>query len=96
MKLALFVQQENFNPRLREGGDSVQFVHQTLLMAFQSTPPRRRRPLAMSISLTVTDYFNPRLREGGDKGYENLCHIMTISIHASAKEATHILLKQIV
>ena len=34
-------------------------------------------------------YFNPRLREGGDWDIISLCPLWLISIHASAKEATH-------
>ena len=34
-------------------------------LTFQSTPPRRRRPLN-SPSVAVVCHFNPRLREGGD------------------------------
>ena len=32
-----------FNPRLREGGDSLQFAAVLQQDQFQSTPPRRRR-----------------------------------------------------
>ena len=33
---------------------------------FQSTPPRRRRPLFISFNCSNISIFNPRLREGGD------------------------------
>ena len=59
----------DFNPRLREGGDTV-------------FPLTRRLP----------HYFNPRLREGGDLPEENKIYIRNISIHASAKEATALLI----
>ena len=34
---------EDFNPRLREGGDKLRFVINPRKLQFQSTPPRRRR-----------------------------------------------------
>ena len=55
---------------------------------FQSTPPRRRRPCLIANILSATN-FNPRLREGGDETTMLRSDCMTISIHASAKEATH-------
>ena len=54
---------------------------------FQSTPPRRRRPLIVSKKIKGKD-FNPRLREGGDDVYGDAGITGSISIHASAKEAT--------
>ena len=37
-----------FNPRLREGGDTMKtLVHFKVLFGFQSTPPRRRRPVRL-------------------------------------------------
>ena len=55
---------------------------------FQSTPPRRRR-LLFHLTYDNSYNFNPRLREGGD--WEYVTHSRcssSISIHASAKEAT--------
>ena len=37
-------QDQNFNPRLREGGDLHCLQRFLMIMRFQSTPPRRRRP----------------------------------------------------
>ena len=55
---------------------------------FQSTPPRRRR-LSVLINQSLTNhYFNPRLREGGDLIGRGKSLLLSISIHASAKEAT--------
>ena len=54
---------------------------------FQSTPPRRRRQGAYSGFASLKD-FNPRLREGGDLLHAKDIILQTISIHASAKEAT--------
>ena len=78
---------EYFNPRLREGGD-IQFPNNLGGVLFQSTPPRRRRQILWNRTL-FWDYFNPRLREGGDPLLIVLPVILlSISIHASAKEAT--------
>ena len=57
---------QNFNPRLREGGDALAQSHPLRISGFQSTPPRRRR---RDLELHASIWF-------------------TISIHASAKEAT--------
>ena len=54
---------------------------------FQSTPPRRRRQEAL-LKLKSYQDFNPRLREGGDSLSVIFSVIVTISIHASEKEAT--------
>ena len=55
-----------FNPRLREGGDDF-FSHiLQILKCFQSTPPRRRRPV-LDNDKSGIKVFNPRLREGGDR-----------------------------
>ena len=59
--------------------------------SFQSTPPRRRRPGCRMFGSTHT-YFNPRLREGGDELCNKAYLLMAISIHASAKEATELVL----
>ena len=56
---------------------------------FQSTPPRRRRPRLIDDGYLLFSNFNPRLREGGDRGkITSSAGLRTISIHASAKEAT--------
>ena len=56
--------------------------------SFQSTPPRRRRHEVDGYTTYSAD-FNPRLREGGDVLWILLWILwITISIHASAKEAT--------
>ena len=76
-----------FNPRLREGGDE----HLTQYKIFYSYfNPRLREGGDYSIQIPVKPfaYFNPRLREGGDTSLIGLFVIITISIHASAKEAT--------
>ena len=55
-----------FNPRTHEGCDTAFFVVILLMYTFQSTHPRRVRPL-LSISPNVRDSFNPRTHEGCDK-----------------------------
>ena len=59
---------------------------------FQSTPPRRRRPIRRFLFLRSDDIFNPRLREGGDEAGEVIKKLRNFSIHASAKEATSVTL----
>ena len=78
---------EDFNPRLREGGDQDAFRARLNPWRFQSTPPRRRR-LKGTIQEAEDLDFNPRLREGGDCKGALRSSAMMISIHASAKEAT--------
>ena len=56
-------------------------------VSFQSTPPRGRRHWAF-VNGGAIDNFNPRLREGGDIFFQHFSQSMTISIHASAREAT--------
>ena len=66
----------------------IQCLQQRRNALFQSTPPRRRRPeKRVTLTNTLND-FNPRLREGGDEVYKNEFSKITISIHASEKEAT--------
>ena len=80
---------DNFNPRLREGGDKKKIILLRFFQIFQSTPPRRRRLVVRILYMRVSN-FNPRLREGGDvQGCTFFCGGVSISIHASAKEATH-------
>ena len=60
------------------------------MKSFQSTPPRRRRPIRRFLFLRSDDIFNPRLREGGDEAGEVIKKLRNFSIHASAKEATRL------
>ena len=54
-----------FNPRSREGSDGV-YTHKTLRqLRFQSTLPRRERPLTPCRACLMR-HFNPRSREGSD------------------------------
>ena len=54
----------HFNPRSREGSDPVPSLSR-LDYPFQSTLPRRERPLESSTARSSFD-FNPRSREGSD------------------------------
>ena len=54
---------------------------------FQSTLPRRERPVVASLP-DLYNYFNPRSREGSDYGWEVSTVKEYISIHAPAKGAT--------
>ena len=59
-------------------------------MQFQSTLPRRKRPLSTARISVSNAYFNPRFREGSDsETLGDLTVTSAISIHASAKEATY-------
>ena len=78
----------NFNPRLREGGDF--YISDTLNHSsiFQSTPPRRRRLYSLRITFIASEFQStpPRRRR---PGHRSLCRCpFSISIHASKKEAT--------
>ena len=55
---------QNFNPRLREGGDIVPPLMETMIPLFQSTPPRRRRPACPQMSLDIKTFQStpPRRR----------------------------------
>ena len=54
---------------------------------FQSTLPRRKRPMSQSRILSGVN-FNPRFREGSDDIQTEINRYREIPIHASAKEAT--------
>ena len=59
----------DFNPRLREGGDSICITDIERVFYFN---PRLREggdPLAIILPPPYA-YFNPRLREGGDKNLQ--------------------------
>ena len=45
----------NFNPRPREGGDERSQMFQTVINAFQSTPPRGGRPVPLGPVIAITD-----------------------------------------
>ena len=85
-----FASHYNFNPRLREGGDQPSAGGGKCGNRFQSTPPRRRRRFSpwLCLSRSVFQSTPPRRRRLAsrisDWGHDS------ISIHASAKEATHI------
>ena len=82
----------NFNPRLREGGDS---LSPSRLPAVADFNPRLREggDEHVSISPKKKLNFNPRLREGGDGFARYGAFVIVISIHASAREATALITK---
>ena len=57
---------DGFNPRAREGRDSVAPTTPVYLRLFQSTRPRGARLPATNGWMVVT-CFNPRAREGRDR-----------------------------
>ena len=46
---------QDFNPRPREGGDERSQMFQTVINAFQSTPPRGGRPVPLGPVIAITD-----------------------------------------
>ena len=56
----------DFNPRSREGSDTLPAPRPLACWIFQSTLPRRERPVEYSPILSVVSNFNPRSREGSD------------------------------
>ena len=101
---------QNFNPRLREGGDDIYHAPSCCKKISIHASAKEATAIIFVFFGGVTD-FNPRLREGGDdvqilknpkysdfnprlrEGGDALhcvptVLIVTISIHASAKEAT--------
>ena len=46
---------QNFNPRLREGGDLLSAPSAYTFLPFQSTPPRRRRQEIGDIAFNLVD-----------------------------------------
>ena len=55
---------------------------------FQSTPPHGRRHHGKHHVTRLCESFNPRLRTGGDKTEGDVGTPWSVSIHASAREAT--------
>ncbi len=79
-----------FDPRLREGGDCLRSVDRPKCREFRSTPPRGRRPLSTSRAFIPFRFRStpPRGRRPGS-AHQPL-HLLSVSIHASAREATPI------
>ena len=77
----------HFNPRLREGGDSIEELKQYAQGISIHASAKEATIIKYCISIKLF-YFNPRLREGGDQLQKGENIVMYISIHASAKEAT--------
>ena len=68
------VQEESFNPRSHEGSDSSIASSKVLVPVFQSTLPRRERPLDTEKTLPFPPSFNPRSHEGSDCTRLSRCH----------------------
>ena len=79
---------KDFNPRSREGSDRRRSRLSCWTITFQSTLPRRERPLPPGRGGWLIN-FNPRSREGSDVSQmaQDVSQIQ-ISIHAPAKGAT--------
>ena len=56
----------DFNPRSREGSDFCRQFSSSILLQFQSTLPRRERPVNVDYCNCNYHHFNPRSREGSD------------------------------
>mgnify|MGYP005624284955 CR=1 FL=1 len=56
--------------------------------AFQSTRPRRARPIVRVPFVSIATCFNPRAREGRDFTGDETSPEVYVSIHAPAKGAT--------
>ena len=81
----------NFNPRLREGGDSVGRRQNANFVNISIHASAKEATQQMQQQSNPDEHFNPRLREGGDNIPVSVPFHHCISIHASAKEATNLL-----
>ena len=81
---------DDFNPRLREGGDDG-ITDDTEAIKISIHASAREATEYRPVSGFLHHHFNPRLREGGD---DLISYIVNgeslISIHASAREATSV------
>ena len=77
-----------FNPRLREGGDVQGSDKDGKRDRFQSTPPRRRRPILHIMSLVLKIISIHASAKEATSQMLVPAILFKISIHASAKEAT--------
>ena len=78
----------NFNPRLREGGDGEPQDSGGVVTLFQSTPPRRRRLIDFPSRSSIFIFQSTPPRRRRPHRLVNDLNYLEISIHASAKEAT--------
>ena len=81
-----------FNPRSREGSDSLYVVFRLSLPISIHAPARGATEFIWDFSLIIF-YFNPRSREGSDGSCRSGGKLGRISIHAPARGATSILSK---
>ena len=78
---------QRFNPRAREGRDSIDINSAVILTSFQSTRPRGARHRSPTQKNTRWR-FNPRAREGRDDAQYKYLFSRLVSIHAPARGAT--------
>ena len=86
MTICFLITNEYFNPRLREGGDSLHKLKK--MMCRISIRASAKEATRENGRAEIFRNFNPRLREGGDADCSNSLASSSISIHASVKEAT--------
>ena len=81
------IRRSSFNPRLRTGGDRQFDTHAAHVVRFN---PRLRTggDDRRTIPRPFREGFNPRLRTGGDCAARQRAQCRSVSIHASAREAT--------
>ena len=79
----------NFNPRSREGSDSLAVVQVIISALISIHAPARGATLLDRKSIDFRQNFNPRSREGSDFLLSVLIVQFRISIHAPARGATH-------
>jgi len=78
----------SLNPRPRAGGDSPQGMVRARVRKFQSTPPRRGRPIARGIINHAERFQSTPPRRGRHKLLNGCQHFFLVSIHAPAQGAT--------
>ena len=85
-----------FNPRSHEGSDLCSEVLPAADPMFQSTLPRRERPLRYLFFYAIYNVFNPRSHEGSDY-VRYLCNLdYEVSIHAPTKGATAMIIRSLI
>ena len=80
----------NFNPRSREGSDSLAVVQVIISALISIHAPARGATLLDRKSIDFRQNFNPRSREGSDFLLSVLIVQFRISIHAPARGATRV------
>ena len=78
----------DFNPRSREGSDSMVLHVGIRMFSISIHAPARGATIHMTFLAPKYRYFNPRSREGSDALLSALLYCFSISIHAPARGAT--------